>query len=471
MSLIRLGLPTALLLYFIWRALRQRIFILGIPFLMYMYFSVFFEKMKPFWVPARLGPADHVMIWLLITWVIYFDLLLPRHRRSIPTRQLLGPPLRGLEEAIVAILAAYAVIEIVLTAAHFTNLGSAIGQGKPFLYLIAGYLLLRGMLCHAGRGETIDFLTALVVVNTIAAGLFVLHQGLHLPIYIAHEYQRIVFQGQHLTRSFYFMPQLLPLAIAFCVAKRKWGFFWTGVFVVTLASLWVSYTRSWLLIAMLVFATVLGVRILKGREPGIAIRRALQVVAIGVVFLVLAFALLPVQSHYLLARFHMATATHSLTGDPNLQNRIDKARTVYRWLGTQNHLLGDGFASSAQDARVPTVDVMASDLVWVPILFRLGLLGVAALAGLFAAAGWRALSMTLSADGDAEFLALVLVGLVTGVFLQGFVSWTLLDPSRTPMGIWFLALLAAEAHRRRRVEAGAQAPAAAAPQLAGVVNG
>jgi hypothetical protein len=35
------------------------------------------------------------------------------------------------------------------------------------------------------------------------------------------------------------------------------------------------------------------------------------------------------------------------------------------------------------------------------------------------------------------------------VFLEGFVSWTMLNPARSPLGLWLFALVAAEACRRR----------------------
>ena len=52
MNTVRVVLPTALLLYFLWRSMQQRVFLLGLPFLMDMYYSVFFERLRPFWVPA-----------------------------------------------------------------------------------------------------------------------------------------------------------------------------------------------------------------------------------------------------------------------------------------------------------------------------------------------------------------------------------------------------------------------------------
>ena len=46
MSLVRYALPSLLLLYFLWRALRQRVFLLGIPFLMFMSYSIFFARRR-----------------------------------------------------------------------------------------------------------------------------------------------------------------------------------------------------------------------------------------------------------------------------------------------------------------------------------------------------------------------------------------------------------------------------------------
>ena len=68
---------------------------------------------------------------------------------------------------------------------------------------------------------------------------------------------------------------------------------------------------------------------------------------------------------------------------------------------------------------------------------------------LFGTAAWRAARLSLSGDDDAEFLTLILFGTIVGVFLQGFVSWTILDPARSPLALWFLAVLTAETCRRR----------------------
>lgn len=449
MSLLHYALPAGLLLYFVGRSFRQRIFLLGIPFLMYMSFSVFFDKAKPFWMPARLAPADHIMLWLVVVWVVTFDLLLPAQRRAEKRPLVFGPALSSPEEFVLVGLAGLAALELALTVLRFGELGATLGQAKGFIYLFVGYVLLRGILCRASRSDSIDLLTSLVVVNTLAAGLFVLHQGLHLPIYAAVEYQTITFMGQQLTRSFYFMPQLLTLSLAFCFAKPKWSVFWVGVMIVTLAALWVSYTRSLLLIALVVFLVVLGVRLLKARQAGRVVQRALAIVTIVVVFGVVAFAVLPVQSRYFVSRIGATTRTGSVGGDTNVQNRMNKLRRVYTWIGAESHVLGQGYVTTGQEPTSRDIEWMSADLVWVPVMYRMGLLGVAAVVLLYGAAGWRALRMSLSGDGEAELVALVVFVALVGTLLESLVSFSFLNPRQYPMGFWLFALLAAEACRRR----------------------
>jgi O-antigen ligase len=94
---------------------------------------------------------------------------------------------------------------------------------------------------------------------------------------------------------------------------------------------------------------------------------------------------------------------------------------------------------------------MAADLVWVPTVWSLGLLGVAGLAGMFLAFAWRAVSMSSAGEGDAAFLSIVLLGVIVGVFLLGCVEWTIFDPWHTPLALSFFALLVAERHRQRAV--------------------
>ena len=273
MNNIRVVLPTVLLLYFFWRSLQQRVFVLGLPLLMNMYFSVFFDRLKPFWVPGSWQPADHMMFWLVVTWILYFDLALPSHRRVIRERRLLGPRLTMPEEAVLLVVVGYMLLKVGTTAGHYMDLGTALSEARTSLFMFLGYFLLRGILCHAGRKDTLDLLAAVVVVNTMAAGLYVLHQGLHLYIYAGMiEYQYIEVGGEILTRSFYFMPQYLPLQSG-SVARPKWNMFWAGVFFVSLTAVWLSYTRALISVVVLEIAIILAIRLLRHGDVWRAVKR------------------------------------------------------------------------------------------------------------------------------------------------------------------------------------------------------
>ncbi len=450
MNTIRLVLPTVLLLYFLWRSLRQRVFLLGLPFLMNMYYSVFFDRLKPFWLPGRFEPADHMMLWLVATWIVYFDLVLPRRRRAVRERRRLGPRLSAPEEIVLVAVAAYSLVKIGTTAVQYMDLGTAISQARIPLYMFAGYCLLRGILCHASRKETIDFLTAIVIVNTVAAGLYVLHQGLHLYIYAGVlEYQYIVVGGEVLTRSFYFMPQYLLLAVGFCVARRKWSLLWVGVFAVTLAAIWLSYTRALIIAAIIEIALILAIRLLTRGDLWRTIKRGVQIAVILTLFVGAVFILLPTQSGYLMSRLTEATAQDSALEDTSMGYRALWWRTTSEWLGDENRLLGVGFPSSAQDARATDTGRMAADIMWVPVLWSLGLLGVAGMAALFAAFLWRAASLSLTSAGDAALLSTVFFGWIVAVVLLSLREWVIYDPWHTPLALSFFALLTAEACRRR----------------------
>lgn len=452
MNTARMVLPAVLLVYFLWRSTRQRIFLLGLPFLMTMYYSIFFDGLKPFWLPYQWSEvSDHMMFWLVVTWIIYFDLLLPERRRSVGERRLLGPRLSGPEELVLLAFLGYMLLRVGLTAVQHMDLGSAISQARVPLYAFVGYFLLRGVFAHAGRRATLDFLEAVVVVNTIAAALFVLHQGFHLPgIYVnVIEHSYIVFGGQILTRSFYFMPQFLPLAIAYCAARRRWSVLWMGVLLVSLGAVWVSYTRALVAVAVVEILLVLVARLLRRGDVWPAVKRAAQIGLIVAVFVAIALAVMPTQSAYLFSRITGTSARGSVAADENVEARLSWWRTTIEWVGKGNREFGMGFPTPGQDGRVTRVEEMSADSVWVLMLWNLGLVGVAGLACVFTVYAWRAATMSFAGDDDAAMLSLVLLSVIVAVFLQGFVQWTVFDPWHTPAALWFLALVAVERYRQR----------------------
>src|SRR5450759_3655172 len=69
-SLFTKLLPYLLLFYFLARSVKNPIHLLGIPFLMFFGYSIFFENVKIFAVPGRFSFDIRFTSWLIIFWIV-----------------------------------------------------------------------------------------------------------------------------------------------------------------------------------------------------------------------------------------------------------------------------------------------------------------------------------------------------------------------------------------------------------------
>lgn len=442
MSLFGAALALVLLAYFLWKSLSMRVFLLGLPFLMYMGESVFFDKVKIFWVPQRLGPSTMIMFWLVVVWVISMDLVLPHGERR-KARHLFGPPLRLPEELILAVLAAVIVLDIVISSIRFGDPLTVLGQASGWLYLLLGYLLVRGIVAMAPTADVVRFLSALVVINAGAAVLYIANQALHIPFYTGSVSGVSVFHGQIIVRGFAFYPQMLLLTLAVLFAKPRWTWLDPLILIVNIVAIWLSYTRSWLFVALLVLGVVLLVRLMKARQMHLALRRlggiALLVVVVGVAVLLL----LPTQSSYFISRLNATQGPGGLASESSFAARKSFIVATYRHTSDIDSLLGVGFASPAQDTELGAVERWSADTLWVPVVYRLGLIGAALFVAVFFAYLGRAALTALRFAGNYEYLGLVWLGVIAGTMMGTFVSWSVVNPNRFPLGLWPFAFLAA----------------------------
>ena len=287
MAVIQLGVPLVLLAWFLWKARTNRLFLLGIPVLMVMRGSVFFQLVRPFWMPGRFDMALHLMGWLTLVWVI---VVFGRRRRGEGGD--LGPFGVGRllpEEIPLVLVGALMGVHIFGVFATTGDLVQAIQAASGTIYLLLGYLFVRGIASRATREETLQFLAAVVIANTVAATMYVLHQGFHLPVYLGSEYYTTVVAGQEITRTFAFMPQFSLLALAFVLARRHWDLKWLAVLGITLMAIMVSYTRALLIAAVVGIVVAVLVREFRKPDAGRLVRRVLTI-ALSVVVVAAGFS-------------------------------------------------------------------------------------------------------------------------------------------------------------------------------------
>lgn len=445
MGLLRLAIPAALLLWFLWKARRNALFLLGIPVLMVMRGSVFFENMTPFWKPGRLDPVTLLMIWLVVVWVVT---VARRSRSDDAPVTLLGAG-RILPEELP--LVGIAVLIGVHTAAAFASSGdlaTAATQAAGVFYLVLGYVLVRGIASRATRAETAEFLSAVVIANTVACGLFVLHQGLHLPIYLGEANITYRAGGQFITRATTFSPVLNLLAIGFVLAKRRWTPGWMVVLAITLLAILVSLTRTLLLAAVLGLVIAIVARELRRPDFNRFARRIGAIVAASLIVVVGFSRLAPAYWSYLLKRLSEFSAAGGQADQvQNWEVRAVHWDAVVRVVSRIDLLAGAGFARPGWVTVNPDYYNWTSDMTWVPIIYMLGIAGLVLFGLLLAGFMARALSLSLRPPELRRELCLAYFITLALTVVMGFQMWTFMQPTDYPMGLWIFALIAVEALR------------------------
>ena len=443
MSSLLLLVPLAAVAYFVWQSTRSRIFLLGIPFLQFFRQSVFFESLRPFWMPGRLSTVAITMLWLIAVWAVCTDQLLPRRRRAGEERVAPFGPKPLPEELVLVALAIVLVLGVFTTAFRHADLAAAVGEASGVAFMLMGYVLVRGIVCHSQRTEVMRFVEAIVVVNTVAAALFVVHQGLHIRVYSAAEYFETVFQGQVITRTFAFMSPLLIFALAVSFAKRRWTV-WTYVIIaVNLVAVWVSYTRTMLAMAAVVAAISVLARLFKRGQEGLAVRRALAVATAVVSVAVIVVTFLPTESNYFVGRIQSAMEGGSITSAGNLELRNARLARTFELVADDEIVLGRGFATAEQDPLYQTMREWSWDSAWIAIVYRMGLAGVVVFAALLVAYAARALWLFRQQDVWAEEYGLLWFTYLVATAISSFIGWGFMDQTRYPMNLWFMAFLAA----------------------------
>ena len=443
MGLVRLALPAALALWFIWKARRNGLFLLGIPVLMVMKGSVFFQNLTPFWKPGRIAPVTLMMGWLVLVWIVTIA------RRSRLDDSPIGPfgisrilpeelPLLG----IAVIIGAYTIVSFAATG----DLANAASLAAPTFYLFLGYLLVRGTVSRATRSETQEFLAAVVIVNTLACALFVLDQGLHLPIYLGQPNITYLYAGQDITRATVFSPAFNLLALGFVLAKRKWTAGWMVVLAITLVAILVSLTRTMLVAAAVALVIAIIARELTRPDFSRVARRAGGVV-LGGAMVVIAFRMVaPFYWRYLLKRFGEFTSGSGVQVQ-NWHVRAIHWDAVERVVAKSSLLFGVGFPQPASNPVDSHVYLWSSDMTWLPIMYRFGFVGLILIGLLFAGFIARALWSSFRPPELHRELALTYFITLVLTVIMGFQDWTFMSPLAYPLGLLIFALMAVEALR------------------------
>jgi hypothetical protein len=461
-ALLRFAVPWALLAVFVVGAFRWRILLLGIPFLIAAGAPVFFDSMRLFHTPARLSGSMQVLLWLVIVWAVTTGRLLPR---SASAGSSALPDTRGRrflpEELTVAALAALVLGHMLAGALRTGDFAAAAGRGLDVLTMVVGYFLVRDIVGHATREESVRFLAALVLVNAFATLLFILHQGLHVGVYSVSEYFTFAFGGKVLTRTFTIAPPFLVLSLAFVLARRRWTVGWTLVLVCAVVGIAVSYTRTLVVLLIVTLLVTLLARQLKRPAAGRLIKSALvlALLAVGLVWGVMTF--IPTETRYFGERLSGLVADPTASADSSFAFRSQFLASTVRIVDRGDLLFGFGFPSRGGAPSFAQVETWSWDMAWISVLYRFGVAGVLVFVAMFVGFGARAFRIFMSGSGDSEYLGLLFFAAIICAAVETGISQGFMEPGVFPLALWMFAFVAAEARRTVVSPDGAMLPAKA----------
>lgn len=434
--LLRLALPYSFLLFFVYKGIRQPLYLLGIPFLMYMSESIFVDTAKLFQIPGRLG-GQLLFIWLILLWIVS-KFIQKDNPRNLNENKI------TIIDFCVAGLIIITIIGLISTISdYYPSITNVIRQFLTLLSLLAGYFIIKNWISSNKPEILVEFLYSLVIINSIAAVLFILHQGLHLSIYEQKEYISDSFEGTEITRSFFFMPQFLFFSIVYLlVFTKKYTFSSIGLLLINLLAIFITYTRSFVtitVVSVLLYFVLTG---LKNGKLGKAIKNLMIYLILGVFGIFLLSKFLPASTAFFEARFsEMSEKQYTYKEPDNLEYRFTNTKATITNMDRNKRILGMGAITWIQSPQVVEMDRTTSDMVWAGVIFRWGFAGLALFILIYISSTIKAFKIFVKSEGIISDLALMIFLYIISQVMESFVSWTFLSGHGLATGLWYFAIL------------------------------
>ena len=434
-ELFRTVFPYLLILFFIVKANKKPLYLLGIPFLMFMSNSIFSNDAKIFKIPSSLSYVL-IFLWLIILWIL--ARLVKTNKKNLYygnnyALNILDLCIFGLILITIAdllnVIIHLAVPEIVQ---EFINL----------LSLFAGYFIIKDWTSRNTPELVIKFLFSLVVINSIASILFILHQGLGFKIYPDKEYLQEYFQGVEITRSFSFMPPFFFFSIIFIlIFKERYRRFYLPLLLLNIMAVFITYTRSYVTIIVVVFLLYFLFVGIKKRKAGLIVKNILKYGILGIFGVFILIKIFPTKSKFFMERFSELSSPSTSQDPNNLQFRFQHTGNIISNMDSFSKLLGEGPITEKQFDGLRDMELATSDMVWTGVVFRWGFVGLFLFILLYIFSIIKAFKFYMNSEGLLSDLALFLLIYIISQIMESFVSWTFLSEHGFTTGLWYFAIL------------------------------
>jgi hypothetical protein len=440
--------PYLLVLYFLYRSYREPVFMLGIPFLMFLGPAVFFDQVVLFQIPFRSFDSISqnqdifLFVWLIIFWIIF------RIRsESYPTEMMKNhlPEKRlNIYDYLVISLVIVTIIGFVMVLNEYYLLDKVYDKFIVLLSMFFGFFIFKDIVYRIEPEVLHKFLYSIVIINSMASGLYFIHQGLHIEIYQGVEYLTTIFQGATITRTFWFSPPLWGFSIAYLLIFRKdRSFVFIALLAINLLAIYISYTRSTLVANVFLIVLFFILNGLKNGDYSSVLKNLIIISVAGIALFWAISNFMPASTNYFLSRFKELKEQPADKQSNNLVYRFFKTDMVIKKMNTERDLFGYGPVTERQLQYVKVVDIASADMGWAEVIFRWGYLGLALFIILFVTSLIKSFFLFLRTEGIVSQLSLLILLSIISLIIEGFTSFSIMAPNRFAFGLWYLGILSA----------------------------
>src|ERR1017187_2443163 len=447
-NLFRLLLPYLLASFFVVKGTKEPIYLLGIPFLILMDDSVFFNKAKLFHIPNNLGP-EILFIWLVVLWILSKII-----RKNKEVGFLLNSGKLGILDYCIIGLSILSFSGFIMASINYIDITNVFEEFFTQISIFASYFIIRNWTSENDPEVLVKFLFSLVVINGIASFLYLLNQGLHVNIYEDTAGISDEFQGKDIFRAFYFMPPFFFFSIAFLlVFKEKKTFYSIILLSVNLLAIFFTYARSYLLIIIFLFLLYFMLTGIKKGKIELVLKNFSIFILGGVLIFFLLSKIFPTGTGYFIGRFSEITPSQPSSQDPNdLEYRWMNFESIFSHMDETGKIFGMGSVTEKQVPIFTDMNEITADMVWTGVIFRWGLVGVILFVILYIISIIRALNSYFNSEGILSNLALLFLLYIFSQTIESFVSWTFLSGHGFTIGLWYFAMLSAELGFRKKAD-------------------
>jgi hypothetical protein len=435
-----------LIFYFLYKTIRTRqpIFLLGIPFLIYMDRAIFFEKERYYWNAfTGLNQFWFLGFTLLIVWFIN---MIWQRGKTQANRQSLK--IFNSEIPIILLFVLW-LLNTGINLIRFPNISEVLITSMDAASIFLGYVLVRAVVARTDLTVVMDFIKSLYFIAAISALLFFLHQVVHIDTFELTTAYDISFAGGSVRRSTWYFSPLNVLLFSYGLVVRKWNIYIALTWMLAFLAYIFSYTRTYFFGAFIIIICSYLLKSLKFRSMKFIGKLLLVMIGIIIGGWIISF-FMPIQTKYLISRI-----TQAFTGFTNETNNLEVRWAFIRktWKMVEpNFLIGIGSPGITNFPNQFWTTRWVYDSWLVLALQYWGVIGIVLILLSFFSALKLSYKFFVSGDENLHFIGLLFFLILTAILIEGIFGPIFMDTVRFPMGFWYFAFLYGIASNIKRKE-------------------